>query len=289
MLKRLIMKKKIKVAESDFLPEMLPKNRKEVFFDCLKMRYPVFLWAGIVLFLFSLPVCLLLLFRDFQIYGLYASFQSGGINENELSVALTSYRVSFTLAQIIALPIFGLGLAGVIKVLRRLIWGEGIFYSADFKDGIKENGLRYVILFALAGVIISLCVFIETYMSDAGNPVRYILFAILIILLLPAMLYMFSLTAIYNIKAWGCIKNSFILYVKTFPVTILFALILAAVYFGLLFIPNLTVKYILAPILIVFALPLFITAWLLYSCRVFDKFINKEHHPEYYNKGIGGI
>ena len=105
------MKKKIKVAESDFLPEMLPKNRKEVFFDCLKMRYPVFLWAGIVLFLCSLPVCLLLLFRDFQIYGLYASFQSGEISENELSVALTSYRVSFTLAQIIALPIFGLGLA----------------------------------------------------------------------------------------------------------------------------------------------------------------------------------
>lgn len=197
--------------------------------------------------------------------------------------------MSFTLAQIIALPIFGLGLAGVIKVLRRLIWGEGIFYSADFKDGIKENGLRYVILFALAGVIISLCVFIETYMSDAGNPVRYILFAILIMLLLPAMLYMFSLTAIYNIKAGGCIKNSFILYVKTFTVTILFALILTAVYFGLLFIPNLTVKYIVTPILIVFALPLFITAWLLYSCRVFDKFINKEHHPEYYNKGIGGI
>lgn len=48
-------------------------------------------------------------------------------------------------------------------------------------------------------------------------------------------------------------------------------------------------KYIVTPILIVFALPLFITAWLLYSCRVFDKFINKEHHPEYYNKGIGGI
>ena len=282
------MKKKIKAAESDFVAEMLPKNRKEVFFDSLKMRYPVFLWAGLVLFLFALPACLLLVFRDFQIYGMYSSFAEGNITEEELATALTSFRVSFTLPQLIALPLFGLGLAGVIKVLRQLIWAEGVYYFADFKEGVKENGVRYVSLFLLAAAFIVLSVFTESYLSDAGNPVRYILFALAYVVLFPAALYMLSLTAVYNIKLWGCIKNSFIFYIKTFPVTILFALLFAGCYFGILVIPNLTVKYILTPMLIVFVLPLYIVAWLLYSCRTFDKFINEQHHPEYFGKGIGG-
>ena len=126
--------------------------------------------------------------------------------------------------------------------------------------------------------------FTESYLSDAGNPVRYILFALAYVVLFPAALYMLSLTAVYNIKLWGCIKNTFILYIKTFPVTFLFA----GCYFGILIIPNLTVKYILTPVVIVFAFPLYIVAWLLYSCRTFDRFINEQYHPEYFGKGIGG-
>lgn len=281
------MKKKYKAAEHDFVAEMLPKNRKEVFFDCLKMRYPVFLWAGIVLFLFALPACLLLVFRDFQIYGLYSAFEAGAITENELNTALSSYRVSFTLPQLIVLPLFGVGLAGVVKVLRQLIWAEGIYYGADFREGIRQNGLRYGVIFFFFAAFLVLSVFTETYLSDVGNPERYVLFALLYVFLFPAALYMLSLTAVYNIKVWACIKNSFILYVKTFPVTILFALIFAGAYFGLLVIPNLYIKYILTPIIMVFLLPLYIVAWLLYSCRTFDRFINKDNHPEYVNKGIG--
>lgn len=282
------MKKKLKSAPIDFDAQMLPHNRREVFFDCLKMRYSVFVWAGLMLLLFALPILMLMLFRDAQVVGLYSAFASGSIAEKELSATLANYRVAFTASLLLLLPIFAVGLAGVIRVLRQLIWGEGIYFAGDFKDGLKENAARYIFIFAVAAVFILGYAVLESYFSYSGNAVRYIIFAVIFIMIFPAGLYITTMTAVYNIKLWACIKNSFILYIRTFPVSALFAALLLGAYFGLIFIPIPLVKYAVLLLLIVFVLPLYLTLWLLYSCYTFDRFINRKSFPEYIDKGVGG-
>ena len=281
------MKRKLKSAPVDFNAEMLPRNRKEVFFDCLKLRYPVFLWAGLVLLLFALPTLLMLLFRYYQVYGLYASYDAGAISEAQLNSSLTAFRVSLTLPLLLTLPIIGVGLSGVIYVLRQLIWGEGVYYSADFKHGIKTNVSKILTVFIIAACIAVLSAVTDVYLSS-NNPVRYILFAVAFVLLFPTALYMTTMTTVYDFGLLSTVRNSFILYIKTFPVTILFTLIAAGGYLGVTYIPSMIAKFIIMPALIVFALPPYLVAFLLYSCYTFDRFINKEHHPDYVDKGVGG-
>lgn len=281
------MKRKLRSAPVDFGAQMLPHNRKEVFFDCLKLRYPVFLWAGLMLLLFALPTIVALLFRDYQVYGLYSAYADGTVSESELAASLTSFRVSLSLPLLLTLPVFGVGLSGVIYVLRQLIWGEGVYYTADFKHGVKTNVAKILFVFIAAACVVVLGATLDAY-STENNPLRYIVFAVAFILLFPTALYMTTITAVYDFRLWSAVKNSFILYVKTFPVTILFALIAAGIYFGVLFIPSMIAKYIVIPILIVFVLPPYIIAFLLYSCYTFDRFINKDNHPDYVDKGVGG-
>ena len=55
---------KLKRAKSDFTVNDLPKNRCEVFADCVKERFLLFLFMGLTLLLFALPLIFVTLLSD---------------------------------------------------------------------------------------------------------------------------------------------------------------------------------------------------------------------------------
>ena len=102
---------------------------------------------------------------------------------------------------------------------------------------------------------------------------------------LPPLLYSLALTQIYTNKVTSEYKNAFILYIKTFPLTIVATLaVMIPVFFEL--IPTFVLKHILLLVYILLFFPFAITGAYLFFISRFDMYINKEQFPEVYHKGL---
>ena len=56
----------------------------------------------------------------------------------------------------------------------------------------------------------------------------------------------------------------------------------------LLFVPKFTKRYAILVVWVVVAVPIVLFGWTLYTMGKLDKFINKEHYCEIFNKGVYG-
>lgn len=277
-------KKKQKAAIAEFTEEQLPHNRRMQFFDCLKLRFTLFLRSGLVLLLFTVPCIILGVYRDFTLIGFTSQLKAGEITRDMYDKMLSSINMVVSGINIVCLTVVSVGVAGIARVFRRLIWGEPVFFRQDFVAGIKSNGKSYALIFFLAGVV---C-FIDNLVASFQFPselVKYIPWGISIVLLLPLALFVLAQTLIYTNKAGVLLKNSCILFIKSAPITLLFLLVLVLPA-AAQFIPLVFVKFALYVLLIVFALPFYIFALLLYDVSLFDRFINKELYPQLYKRGL---
>ena len=280
-------KKKYKVAKSDFTIGQLPKNRKEVFFDCLKVRYDLFLKIGLVLFIFGLPIIIILFSHYFLNLNVYHQFDEGIIDENTYYNLIIAYRNIKNVLLLAGLIIFSIGIAGVMRVIRLLIWYEGITFSYDFYLGIKQNIKHVSLLFLLFGIINFLN---GLSLNEAINHQLFIFIenlplSISIVLLLPIGLLVLSQITIYADKFFTYLRNGFILYLLTFLKTIIIIIGLFSPMLLLLF-NIIFVKIIVVLFLFIIYLPIGLVIWQLYSCSIFDKYINQKNYPHLVNKGI---
>ena len=280
-------KKKYKVAKSDFTIGQLPKNRKEVFFDCLKVRYDLFLKIGLVLFIFGLPIIIILFSHYFLNLNVYHQFDEGIIDENTYYNLIIAYRNIKNVLLLAGLIIFSIGIAGVMRVIRLLIWYEGITFSYDFYLGIKQNIKHVSLLFLLFGIINFLN---GLSLNEAINHQLFIFIenlplSISIVLLLPIGLLVLSQITIYADKFFTYLRNGFTLYLLTFLKTIIVIIGLFSPLLLLLF-NIIFVKIIVVLFLFIIYLPIGLVIWQLYSCSIFDKYINQKNYPHLVNKGI---
>ena len=89
----------------------------------------------------------------------------------------------------------------------------------------------------------------------------------------------------YSLKLGKILLNSFVLYVKNFPLMLLFS-IFTIFYYLLNLIPIPVVMYASKISVIVFVFPIFILAVYLIITKIFDRTINRISHPELVNKGL---
>lgn len=277
-------KKKNRSAKEEFTEEKLPKNRKQQFLDCLKVRFALLFKVGTILLLFLLPYIVLQVYRDFTMMGFGAQLAGNTITKDEYLQIEASVNMVTSAINIICLFIASFGFAGVTRILRQLIWSEPVFFRYDFIAGIKSNGKAYAVIFFLAGVVSA----VDTIAGSTMFPVellKYVPYAISVIFLLPVAMYMLSQIIVYKNSVGALLKNSCILYIKSFPVTLMFLCLLCIPMLAG-FIPLVFIKYAVQVLIIIFGLPLYILGWLLYSFSRFDIFINKEQFPELYRRGI---
>lgn len=276
--------KKSKQASSDFTFAQLPHNRKEVFFDCLKLRFGTVVCCGLLLLLFLLPLIAIEITYDIVNLNIYNSLIGGQMSEMQATLYKNELQLYVSLAQTVCLGIFAVGLAGVARILRQLVWGEPIFFWVDFKRGIRQNAARFVSVFAicaLANVASVLC----STMLDEMPIVGYIPLGALIFAVVPIALFVLSQSAVYNVGFGKAISNGLAFYGKRLWQTLLFTALALIVGLSRLA-PISALKYLLMLLCTVFLLPMYIMAWLLVSCNVFDEVVNRENYPELYDKGV---
>ena len=251
--------------------------------DCIKMRLLLFLYMGLTLLIFSLPLFFVTMLKDNTSVTLYYGFINGEYTQEEYSVLVQSAGSMYSLFFIPCYIVLAVGVSGVAFVIRQLVWGEGVFFMQDVIEGIKTNGLYY----ALTAFILGLLVFLQNTFLPVQSNGYYIAIPILAgLFILPPMGFVLSQIVVYKNNYLKYLSNGFFLYIKTVPTTLLFLLLfLIPGILGLDLIPFIA-KYIILLVFMLFFAPLLLTGWFLYSCYVFDKYVNKDLYPEIYDKGV---
>lgn len=272
---------KNKVARKDFSEANMPHNRKEVFKDLLINRTSTLFSLGLMMLLFALPLIAAIIFSNLSI----SSFDLTDIENNqELYNKFLLNLNSNNLLILIGLIILSFGCAGTYKIIRLLIWQEGIFFYSDFFKGIKSNWKGFSLTFTIIGMIN----FVSQYLFYNVNINEYPFVACVIVIafFLPCVLFILGQTTIYNMPYLHKLKNSFLLswrnWYTSIPVVLLNSLFV---------IIPLLISNVLAYIILIIVIPLIIAPLLvlfntLYTDTIFDKYINKDNFKEIYDKGI---
>lgn len=278
--------KKEKQIKQDFKENELPSNRVQVFFDCIKLRYSLIFKLGLMLVLFSLPLLAASVLKDSFLYSIQMSLAKGAISEADYT---ETYKMILRISYLVYIPCFAvlsLGIAGSLRVIRQLVWGEGVFFRQDFFYGVKKNAGHYVFYSLLIGVLHYLSRMAFYLEMDGWLAIlKYLPSAIAMIVFIPAIIFCIVQSQLYSLNLGLEMKNGFLLYIRTFFKSLL-ALIVVLLPVGFIFIEIVVIKAISELIYILFLLPFVLMGVFLFINSVLDKYINKEHYPEIYDLGI---
>lgn len=274
--------KRMKCAKKDFTEADLPLTRQQMFFDCYREQFSLILRLGLVCLLILFPMLVVLFTRDMYLVGAIKGL--GEETSEKLREIYASANVVFGAFELLASVLFFVLFSGVAQILRQLCWGEPVFFSDDFKRGVRENAGR----FAVIGFFLSLIRYLLGLLS--GSTYYYLLFGIFAALFLPLGFWVLLQTLYYRLRWAQVIKNATFYLVRTFPMTVLLLVCTVAPFFLVsTFVTMLTVRYLLLVVLAVLYVVPLTMAWILYALQTFDENINKQHHPEVYRRGLRPI
>ena len=263
---------KRKPRSVDFTAEGLPSSRPALFWDILKNEHRKLFGAALLLALFSLPFVALHIFTDFELLML----QKDDVSET------WPYYIFLAILPISA-AIYGIGLGGILRIIRRLCYLEPVFFWEDFKLGIKQNAKQCVFFCFFIGVSFSICYLGR--ISHSEDILWNIPFGIFALIAFPCLLFSFVPMATYSNSFMQNLSLSSRLYLKAFLTNIIpLALFLSPLF--LEFIPDLAVKYIVFLLFSILIWPLLLLGFFLYQTFLLDKYINKEKFPALYDRGI---
>lgn len=275
------MKKVIKTK--DFDKSDLPSTRKEQFFDLLKHRFFFLLGLGVILLLFFIPLFASIVYKDLAILGINQS----NMEANEKSSSLFFISLLFSFLVMMGLLIFSIGLAGVMKLLKQLIYDEPIFFKDDFLSGIKENFKSFLLISFLTGLL-NLISNTIAILFDNVLIVKILFPALNFALFYPVLFVCIFLSSTYSNNLMTTIKSSIVIYIKHFPTVFLcFVLTYGVTFFQ--YIDIMLLKYLLILFVLLIYFPILFLASYLNQIRIYDSLINKDQFPSYYLKGLSSF
>lgn len=271
--------KKLKCSKEDYTADDLPQTKKELFFDCYKNQFWLIFKCGLICLTILLPVLLTMIMSDGYVISAIEALENKSV-ENIMAV-MYSANMIYGALKAVFFTLFAVLYSGVVRIIRQLLWNEPIFFGDDYKNGIKNDALRFgVTAFIISAVNYALGLF-------NNSVVTYIIYGVFTAFIIPIAVWFLLQSIYYKIGVFACLKNAIIYYIKSFPVTVLLTACLFLPFWAVInFISIILVKYIVLILLLVFyAIPLTMI-WIAYASKIFDKFVNKEHYPSIYRKGM---
>lgn len=271
--------KKVKCAFQDYTEDNLPLTRRDVFLNCYKERFSVLFKLGLICLILVVPFVVISFLKESYI--LYALEKLTDKTETNIVSIFLDAELTFGVVKIVCYCIFAIFFAGVVQILRQTLWDEPLFFVDDFKNGIKNNAIR----FCITAIILALIDFVLNMYSK--GILKSVLNGIFVSFILPVSVWYVLQTIYYKSKITIAIKNAEILYLKTIPITLLLLICTILPFWCVTHLVSLLiVRYI-----VLFAMSLFYIVpitmfWMLYACHIFDKIVNKEYNPQIYRKGM---
>ena len=279
---------RLKKAEKDYTPDMLPTTRKGVFKDVVKLHLWMLIKLGLLLLLFSAPIHLLAGMEQIYVAYLHESIGTATVE----AVAQITYQTVFisNLRAAINIPLlmlFSVGFSGIMRIIRQYAWEENVSFRHDFVIGVKQNYKQMLLLSFIVGVCNFICVFIgnTSYTADdvAVTYAVYIPMA-LGVLMMPVAAYMTVCIPVYSNTFMQNLRVSFALYLKTFFKSLLAILCAGALLITFL-IPNFYVCFFGRLVATVFV-PFSMLGYYLYALQQLDKYVNVGRFDSLIAKGL---
>ena len=285
--------KKTKFKSQDYSIDNLPSNRIEVFFDVIRNHWKTLLSIGLFLLLFMIPFLTLEIIDEILSIQLIGMHQSEEIDSLTLSMYLQMTYFIVGIVKTLMLMIFSLGISGSVRLIKKLIWAEGIEFLHDFKVGIQENWRKMMRLFLLVGIVSTVNRTTPYILSQTTTltelsytALRSVLTSVSVLLLVPIAAFVFSQIVFYENRVLSMCINSIAFCGKTILTTYGLLAIICIPYAIVNHFCNISVQIIIYSFAVVILLPLILMIWLLYSCCIFDRYVNPTFYPEIIDKGI---
>ncbi len=270
----------------DFGTSDLPSTYPALWKDGVKQRWGTLLLFGALSFCALLPLLGIMVWEDIYAFQLTDEVRLGEVTLEEATLLSFWNRNIAGSLFVVAFPIFFIVSFALMRYLRLIAFEEPIFWKEDFLSSLKatwKNGLLYGLLFAVLSWV---SLFVAG--SDINPFIRYLPLLLQCVFFVPLLLYSLTLSPYYELSYPGYLSRSLLLYLRHFPVSLLFLIGFVSP-FLLTLIANPFIRY---PIIFLFALllyPLLMHAWMIYCLSIYDKDINKEDFPDFYRKGMASL
>jgi len=276
----------------DLTIDALPKNRREVFWDIVKLRSRTLFGAGLFLLACSLPLQLTAILKEMTAAAVYRDLADEILTAEDAATALITLSNQ---AAIFAIPLwllFGLGLAGVICLIKRLAWAQPIMGTHDVLIGMRENGGAYALLFLWFGLLSYLANAVSNYATMTDQSMIYGILGslpgiVFLIFLFPMGAYALITIAIYSTRFSSHVRLGLYLYMKT-PFSTFLHLLVISLSASVFWIPDFYVRTI-GRFVLTILVPFLLLKWFLLASDILDKHWNPKHYPELVHRGILGI
>lgn len=275
----------------DYSYSSLPSTRKEAFKDVYRHNFMTIFKSGVFLLLSFLPLIAFMIVME--INKMFLTLDN--YSESDLFGVLFVWDLIVHIGFVILFTLVVLSLSGVFRIIKLLVFQEGIDFFYDFKKGIKENFKPFIISYFIYITIYLLTYLLQLFfLNQFVGIMTLILFHIVFT---PAFIWgLFSIN-IYDTKLIKHIKNSYFFYVKTMGFSLLYVFMVdSPILISFIFYENIfgfgvnfifiIIKNVLLMLALLFFYPFLLVVGSLYSNSKFDLFINKLHYPEIYQKGL---
>ena len=279
---------KHKPNKREYTWDMLPHNRREVFFDVLKLQWKNLLSAGLLVFVAAIP--LIACYVVEQLYSSMILDQVTNIEDiSEYMAILNQITVFSNVMAFVKIPFFALLaviLSGVARMIRQYAYEECVLFSYDFSEGVKQNCKQSVLLAVSISLIGAISYFAYSLMGSAEGLMSVVMalpMMLFVVILLPIAGVMTVIIPVYNNKFSVNIKWATYIFIKK-PFRVILSCICVLSVFAVSLIPNFYAG-LLGSALGYLLLPIAILGFYLSMFNILDELINKDNYPEIVGKG----
>lgn len=234
---------------------------------------------GLICLVLMIPFTVVSFLKESYIVSALESLQEN--TQSDIAAIYFGAELVFGTMKIVCYFVFAVFFAGVMQILRQMLWDEPLFFGDDWKNGMVSNSVR----FGVAALLLAAVKFLLNLY--AAGIIRYLLNGVFVSFVLPTAAWYALQNVYYKAPVFSAIKNAEILYLKTVPATLLL-LIATILPFWIVqtWITLLLARYIVLFVLSVFYIVPLTMCWMLYASHTFDKLVNKELNPQIYRKGM---
>lgn len=282
------MKRKFKYSQTDYTRNMLPQNRRQVFWDVLQLQWQRLLLLGLLLLLFYLPLLLSVVTKDIYVSNLYASLE-GADDAQRLQAGQTLANLDLirSLVNILFLVIFAVGFSGTLRVVRQYGWGENVHMSTDLGKGIRENYLHTAAIFGIAGILYCLCLTVyytaPSYTSAILSVFSLLPIGISLLVVLPVLMIALVMIPVYRNPLGATLKNAFFIYTRCLLKVLLAMLCSLSIWIPAM-LPNFYC-HVFGSLFAILLTPFALLGWTLFCYNCFDRHLNPAVCPQLVGKG----
>ncbi len=274
-----------KSAKHDFTRAQLPHNRREVFWDVLRLHWKDLLLMGLLTLLAALPLHCVGVFQQLQQAQLTQELADAG---EELTARLLFLRNTCALWELPCDLLLAVCLSGLLRVIRQYAWLENVYFPHDFPMGIRQNLGQSLLLALLVGIVrfaVQWCAGLAVYQENALLSLALSAPLLLAALLgIPTAAYAAAVLPVYDGGLLKKLRVGMYVFAKQ-PLKTLAALALCLLPLGLYLLPNVLLCLAARALCSILA-PFVMLGWFLFASNRLDAHVYPHSAPELVGRGI---